>query len=212
MLRSLPIAWRITVLVLLGASLVLGAVSAYSYWSARDFLEQQKRAEIRATAQATANRIESVGRSVEKVVQGLAFSVDDTEPGLRRARVLLRHTVSSNEELFGSGLGYEPSVYGRVAPYVYQPSSAYGSPEEQDATSSGKLVEMIELEDHPWFLAVQFHPEFKSKPDRAHPLFREFVRHALAFQEEHGLKIPAQVKQEIAQVEGPAQENGEVHA
>ena len=77
---------------------------------------------------------------------------------------------------------------------------------------SGKLVEMIELEDHPWFLAVQFHPEFKSKPDRAHPLFREFVRHALAFQEEHGLKIPAQVKQEIAQVEGPAQENGEVHA
>jgi sigma-B regulation protein RsbU (phosphoserine phosphatase) len=140
-LRNLPIAWRITVLVLIGASLVLGGVSAYSYWSARDFLEQQKRAEIRAVAQATANRIETVGRSVEKVVQGLAFSVDDTEPGLRGARALLRHTVSSNEELFGSGLGYEPSVYGRMAPYVYQPSSVYGSPEEQDATSSGKLVE-----------------------------------------------------------------------
>ena len=43
----------------------------------------------------------------------------------------------------------------------------------------GKLVEIIELEEHPWFVASQFHPEFKSKPDRAHPLFREFVRHAL---------------------------------
>ena len=34
------------------------------------------------------------------------------------------------------------------------------------------LVEIIELKDHPWFLAVQFHPEFQSKPNRAHPLFR----------------------------------------
>ncbi|MEI6450774.1 MAG: SpoIIE family protein phosphatase [Actinomycetes bacterium] len=141
MLRSLPIAWRITVLVLLGASLVLGGVSAYSYWAARDFLEQQKRAEIRATAQATANRIETVGRSVEKIVQGLAFSVDDTEPGRRRARLLLRHTVAGNEELFGSAIGFEPTVYGRLAPYVYQPSSIYVSPEEQGARPSGKLVE-----------------------------------------------------------------------
>ncbi len=43
----------------------------------------------------------------------------------------------------------------------------------------GKLVEIVEIEDHPWFVASQFHPEFKSKPDRAHPLFREFIRHAL---------------------------------
>ena len=39
----------------------------------------------------------------------------------------------------------------------------------------GKLVEMVELPDHPWFLAVQFHPEFKSRPNKAHPLFRDFV-------------------------------------
>lgn len=49
----------------------------------------------------------------------------------------------------------------------------------------GKLVEIIELEDHPWFIASQFHPEFRSKPDKAHPLFREFVRHSLAHQREH---------------------------
>jgi len=41
---------------------------------------------------------------------------------------------------------------------------------------SGRLVEMIELEDHPWFVGVQFHPEFKSRPNRPHPLFREFIK------------------------------------
>lgn len=49
---------------------------------------------------------------------------------------------------------------------------------------SGKLVEMVELENHPWFIACQFHPEFKSKPDRCHPLFREFVRAALKSEEQ----------------------------
>ncbi|HOV79221.1 MAG TPA: CTP synthase [Bacillota bacterium] len=42
----------------------------------------------------------------------------------------------------------------------------------------GYLVEIIELADHPWFVATQFHPEFKSRPNRPHPLFREFVGRA----------------------------------
>jgi CTP synthase len=41
------------------------------------------------------------------------------------------------------------------------------------------LVEIVELRDHPWFLGCQFHPEFKSKPMAAHPLFREFVKASL---------------------------------
>ncbi len=41
------------------------------------------------------------------------------------------------------------------------------------------LVEIIELKDHPWFVAVQFHPEFKSKPNQAHPLFAAFVKAAI---------------------------------
>jgi CTP synthase len=40
---------------------------------------------------------------------------------------------------------------------------------------NGTLVEIIELPDHPWFVAGQFHPEFKSRPDKPHPLFRDFV-------------------------------------
>lgn len=45
----------------------------------------------------------------------------------------------------------------------------------------GRLVEIIELKDHPWFVAVQFHPELKSRVARAHPLFRELVRAALHY-------------------------------
>jgi CTP synthase len=41
------------------------------------------------------------------------------------------------------------------------------------------LVEIIELKDHPWFVASQFHPEFKSRPNRPHPLFRDFIGAAL---------------------------------
>ena len=44
------------------------------------------------------------------------------------------------------------------------------------------MVEMVELPDHPWFVGVQFHPEFKSRPNRAHPLFRDFVAAAKACQ------------------------------
>ena len=44
---------------------------------------------------------------------------------------------------------------------------------------NGKLVEIIEIENHPWFVAGQFHPEFKSKPDKPHPLFKAFVAKSL---------------------------------
>jgi len=47
----------------------------------------------------------------------------------------------------------------------------------------GELVEMLELPAHPFFLAVQFHPELKSRPRRPHPLFREFIAAAVAHQD-----------------------------
>jgi CTP synthase len=44
----------------------------------------------------------------------------------------------------------------------------------------GRLVEIVELKDHPWFVASQFHPEFKSRPERPHPLFDGFVAASIA--------------------------------
>jgi CTP synthase len=44
----------------------------------------------------------------------------------------------------------------------------------------GRLVEIVELKDHPWFVASQFHPEFRSRPERPHPLFDGFIGSAVA--------------------------------
>jgi CTP synthase len=56
----------------------------------------------------------------------------------------------------------------------------------------GRLVEIVELPDHPWFVASQFHPEFKSRPTRAAPLFRDFVGAACARSAERaGVAVPA---------------------
>jgi CTP synthase len=67
----------------------------------------------------------------------------------------------------------------------YEFNNAYrGQFEENGLVATGTspdatIVEIIELTDHPWFVAVQFHPEFKSKPTQSHPLFREFVAASL---------------------------------
>ncbi len=48
----------------------------------------------------------------------------------------------------------------------------------------GRLVEMVEVKDHPWFLAVQFHPEFTSRPNRPQKLFQGFIEASLAYSEQ----------------------------
>ncbi len=48
----------------------------------------------------------------------------------------------------------------------------------------GRLVEIVELPGHPWFVGVQFHPELKSRPNRAHPLFRDFIAAAKTYRGE----------------------------
>jgi CTP synthase len=46
----------------------------------------------------------------------------------------------------------------------------------------GTLAELIELRDHPYFIGCQYHPEFQSKPNKPHPLFKGFIGAALAYQ------------------------------
>jgi CTP synthase len=56
----------------------------------------------------------------------------------------------------------------------------------------GSLVEILELPSHPFFLAVQFHPEFKSKPTKAHPLFAKFVGAAIERRTGRKSKTPSE--------------------
>ena len=77
----------------------------------------------------------------------------------------------------------EKIVYERHR-HRYEFNNAYREPlEEAGMVFSGeyqakRLVEIIELRDHPFFLASQFHPEFRSRPNKPHPMFREFIRAA----------------------------------
>lgn len=48
---------------------------------------------------------------------------------------------------------------------------------------NGRLVEIVEIKDHPWFVGTQFHPEFKSRPTNPHPLFRDFVKASLQYKQ-----------------------------
>ena len=63
----------------------------------------------------------------------------------------------------------------------YEYNNAYRKRMEQAGMSlsgrsaDGSLIEIVELKDHPWFVGTQFHPEFKSRPTRPHPLFRDFI-------------------------------------
>ena len=63
-------------------------------------------------------------------------------------------------------------------------------------TMDGELVEIVELRDHPWMVAAQFHPEFTSRPNRPSPLFRDFVGAALVYA--RARQAPADAGVEVA--------------
>lgn len=84
------------------------------------------------------------------------------------------------------GAYQRPLVYERHR-HRYEVNNAYrqklaeGGLLPSGRSPDGRIVEIVELADHPWFLGCQFHPEFKSKPKRPHPLFVDFIRASYAF-------------------------------
>jgi CTP synthase len=73
----------------------------------------------------------------------------------------------------------------------YRPTLVEGGLVVSGTFQEGRLVEIVELPDHPWFVASQFHPEFKSRPTRPAPLFRDFVGAALArMRERAAVSVP----------------------
>jgi CTP synthase len=70
--------------------------------------------------------------------------------------------------------------------YEYRDKFVDGGMTIAGASPDGKLVEVVEIDEHPWFVAVQYHPEFKSKPTTPHPLFKAFI--AAAGRRHRGVK------------------------
>ncbi len=87
--------------------------------------------------------------------------------------------ISKSCDLYGEQVIYERHRHRYEVNNQFREKLEQCGLEFTGTSPDGRLVEIIEYPDHPWFVASQFHPEFKSRPNRPHPLFRGFVRAAL---------------------------------
>jgi CTP synthase len=85
---------------------------------------------------------------------------------------------SRTQELYGADVIHERHRHRYEFNSLYEPLLSEHGMKVVGRSLDGKFVEIVEAADHPWFIAVQFHPEFKSKPRRPHPLFAGFVEAA----------------------------------
>ncbi len=90
-------------------------------------------------------------------------------------------------ELYGSTMVYERHRHRYEVNNDFREALQKGGMVFSGTSPDNHIIEMIEIPDHPWFIAEQFHPEFKSRPNRPHPLFRGFVT-AAAENHENKLK------------------------
>ena len=84
-----------------------------------------------------------------------------------------------SRELYGEAVIFERHRHRYEVNNLYRDQLVDAGLVVSGTFEEGRLVEIVELPDHPWFVASQFHPEFKSRPTRPAPLFRGFVAAAL---------------------------------
>ncbi len=92
------------------------------------------------------------------------------------------HKESKAFELYGNSLIHERHRHRYEVNNYYREELIHSGMRLSGISPDGRIVEMIELSDHPWFLATQAHPEFKSRPNRPHPLFKGFIGAAIEHQ------------------------------
>jgi len=90
---------------------------------------------------------------------------------------------SKAHAVYGTELIYERHRHRFEVNNRYRPLLEAAGMVLSGQSPDGRLVEIVELRDHPWFVASQFHPEFRSRPDRPHPLFDGFIGAAVAISE-----------------------------
>jgi len=83
------------------------------------------------------------------------------------------------KEAYGSSLIYERHRHRYEFNNEYRKSITDAGMVLAGTSPDERLVEVVEVKDHPWYVAVQFHPELKSRPNRPHPLFRDFIKASL---------------------------------
>jgi CTP synthase len=87
---------------------------------------------------------------------------------------------SKAHQVYGQEVIYERHRHRFEVNNRYRQTLEAAGMELSGQSPDGRLVEIVELRDHPWFVASQFHPEFRSRPERPHPLFDGFIEASLA--------------------------------
>jgi CTP synthase len=127
---------------------------------------------------ADADSTECSPETPTKVIYKLRdlLGVDDLGGTMRLGEYACQMTPGSlAERAYGARLIHERHRHRYEFNCLYEPALAEHGLKISGRSPDGKFVEIAELPGHPWYLAVQFHPEFKSKPTRPHPLFASFV-------------------------------------
>jgi CTP synthase len=96
---------------------------------------------------------------------------------------------SRAREAYGSETATERHRHRYEFNNVYRQQFAAHGMQVAATNLDGALVEILEIPDHPWFVAVQFHPEFQSKPTKAHPLFAGFIGAAIERRSQRGERL-----------------------
>jgi CTP synthase len=117
---------------------------------------------------------------------------------------------SKAEAVYGTELIYERHRHRFEVNNRYRPLLEAAGMVLSGQSPDGRLVEIVELRDHPWFVASQFHPEFRSRPDRPHPLFSGFVGAAVALSQgrEPEFHAPAEESRTIGALQGTLPSEG----
>jgi CTP synthase len=105
------------------------------------------------------------------------LGIDDLGGTMRLGRYACELAPGSlAQRIYGSSLIYERHRHRYEFNCLYEEGLTKNGMRISGRSPDGKFVEIAELPHHPWYLAVQFHPEFRSKPDKPHPLFASFVK------------------------------------
>ncbi len=124
MLNRINIGPRMAGMIILGAGVILATIIGYSYVTARRLLEEELESKGRYMALATANRIETVVKGVERSCEGVVLALAQTDRSEERIYPVLREMLKGNEEIYGSCVAMPPAGEGATrtykAPYVYR--------------------------------------------------------------------------------------------
>ena len=117
--------------------------------------------------------------------------VEDIMTALAEQTVVVPGTKAA--EAYGTEVIYERHRHRFEVNNAYRDALERSGMILSGQSPDGRLVEIVELPDHPWYVASQFHPEFRSRPDRPHPLFSGFVEAAIA-EAERPVPVPVPVE------------------